>query len=164
MFERGESLCLDGRFEEAKRVLKAYLIYRPGDAGGHYYLGRTYMLSDDFRPIMAEGEYQTALRLFHRGGRESPIDRFGDEYFEMICYVDSAKVLYLQGMVVLSIGAPPPALEGPLGQALAYLDRAEAAFPEAQEVAQVRASIRNLANRVGVRLPNAADRASASRA
>lgn len=152
MFERGETLCLDGRFEDAKRLFKAYLIYRPEDAGAHYYLGRTYMLSEDFRPVMAEGEYQTALRLFVKGERISPIERFAPEYFEMICYVDSAKVLYLQSGMLATAGAPPRILRGPLQQAADYLREAETVLPEAREIEQVRGGIRALAERAGVPL------------
>jgi hypothetical protein len=149
-FDEAERLCLDGKFDEANVVLKRYLMHRPEDAGAHYYLGRTFMLSKDFRPMLAEGEFQTALRLFQRQGRESPIERFDPAYFEMMCNIDSAKVLYLQCVTVASLGATPNTFEPILGRALGYIDRAQSIMPGAAEVEQVGGPIRELAADIGV--------------
>lgn len=150
MFEHGEQLCLDLHIRDAKRVFKTYLVYRPLDAGAHYYLGRTYMLSPDFRPVLAEGEYQTALRLFIEGGRVSPIERFGNDYFEMICYVDSAKVLYQQCLIMLTARAPQRRFVSPIRRARRYLRKAEAVMPGTDEVQQVHRLIEDVAQTVGI--------------
>ena len=93
LLAKGETLCLDAKWDEAQVVLKRLLRENPLDAGGHFYLGRCYMLSrQDFRPLMAIGEFQTALRLFKQNGGASPIERFSDDYFEFICDLESTKV------------------------------------------------------------------------
>lgn len=144
-FAEAERLCLEGEFQNAKVLLKDYLIHDPEHAGAHYYLARTFMLSQDFRPIMAEGEFQTALRLFVRQGRTSPIDRFSAEYFEMMCYLDSARVIHVQCDAAFNAGAPPNVLRQPLERALDFVAKARTVMPTAAEVDQIGDPIRELA-------------------
>ncbi|PCJ52534.1 MAG: hypothetical protein COA73_16180 [Candidatus Hydrogenedentota bacterium] len=116
LFEQGEFLCLEQRWEEARPVLREFLLNNPEHAGAHFYLGRAYLLAEDFRPAIAEGEFQTALHLFQRQGKVLPIERLETpEYFEFICHLDSAKVCYLEFSMRISIGAPPQALQ-PIAQ------------------------------------------------
>jgi len=148
-FAEAERLCLEGEFADAKVMLKQYLLHDPTNPGAHYYLARTYMLSKDFRPAMAEGEFQTALRLFLRQDRESGIKRFKPEYFEMMCYLDSARVLYLHCVGGLSAGASPRLFDEPLQRALGYVDKARTVMPKAPEVDQIGDPIRELAAEIG---------------
>ncbi len=149
-FDEAERLCLEGKFAEAVPVLKQYLIHRPGDAGAHYYLGRAYMLSQDFRPAMAEGEFQTALRLFVAQGRQSPIERFQPEYFEMMCNLDSAKVLYIQTLSIVTQSDSPAVARPFIERALGYIESARSAMPGAAEVDQIGTPIRELGARFGL--------------
>jgi tetratricopeptide (TPR) repeat protein len=149
-FDEAERLSRSGEYGKAQALLKDYLLYRPDDAGAHYYLGRTYFLYEEFRPVMAEGEYQTALRLFIGQGRRSPIERFEPAYFEMICNVDSAKVLYKQCDAGLALGAPKSALRPIMERALEYIERGRIAMPDAAEVDQIGTFVRQLAREVGV--------------
>lgn len=140
MFDEGEYLCLDQRFGEARSLLKAYLMYEPEHAGAHFYLGRAFWAGDDFKPVIAEGELQLALELFIDQGRVSSIERFGDDYFEMICNVESVKVLALQ----MSRGAPSEEWMKLLERAEMYVVRAEAVMPEVQDVRDSRELVERL--------------------
>ncbi len=134
LFDQGEFLCREARWEEARTVLREFLLYRPNHAGAHFYLGRAYLLSKDFRPAIAEGELQTALRLFVQGGRISPIERFGHDYFELICNVESAKVCLVQMDLMLALGAPRTAVQPLLERAERYAREADAAMPGTKDV------------------------------
>ena len=100
LFERGEYLMLEARWAEAIPVLRQYLLENPGHPGAHFYLGRAYMLSGERLLLHAEGELITARHLFHEQGGESPIERFSDTYFELICHLELAKV-YMQIITIL---------------------------------------------------------------
>ena len=93
LFALGETLCLEARWGDARNALRAFLVDNPNHPGAHFYLGRSYLFWDeDFRPVIAEGEIQTALQLFYENGRESYIERFTPAYFEFICNIESLKV------------------------------------------------------------------------
>ncbi len=149
-FAEAEQLCLDGQFEKAKMLLKDYLLHDPEHPGAHFYLARTFTWSQDFRPALAEGEFQTALRLFIRQGRKSPIDRFSAEYFEMMCYLESAKVISMQCVAGFAAGASPQVLREPTLRALDYVEQARAVMPNAPEVDQIGQPIRVLAHELGL--------------
>ena len=134
LFDEGEFLCREARWSEARVVFKKFLLHRPNDAGAHFYLGRAYLFSDDFRPAIAEGELQTALELFVQGGRISPIERFGHDYFELICNVESAKVFLLQTEYLLLQGAPLEAVKPLLERTAHYAQEADAAMPGTKDV------------------------------
>ncbi len=138
LFDEGESLCLEEHWQEARAVLKAYLIYRPDHAGAHFYLGRTYLLS---RPVIAEGEFQTALDLFIEGGRISTIERFDHDYFELICNIEAAKACLLQIDLMLVWGAPPAAAQPLLERAKRYAREADIVMPDTQEVRDLEKAI-----------------------
>ncbi len=131
LFDQGELLCLEKRWQEARAVLKAYLIYSPDHAGAHFYLGRSYLF---FRPVIAEGELQTALELFTEGGRISTIERFPDDYFELICNIEAAKACLLQIDLMLAWGAPPALAQSLLERAERYVREADTVMPGTQEV------------------------------
>ncbi len=141
LFDEGEYLCREMRWEEARTVLREYLLYDPDHAGAHFYLGRAYLFSEDFRPAIAEGELQTALELFVEGGRISPIERFGHDYFELICYVESAKVYLLQIEFLLLIRVSAAYIQPLLDQAERYIAEAEQIMPNTKEVRSVKEAI-----------------------
>ena len=141
LFDEGEYLCREARWEEARTVLREYLLYDPYHAGAHFYLGRAYLFSEDFRPVIAEGELQTALELFVDAGRISPIERFGHDYFELICYVESAKVSLLQIEFLLLIHVPAAYIQSLLDQAERYIVEAEQIMPNTKEVRVVKEAI-----------------------
>lgn len=100
LFDRAEYLMLEARWNEAMPVLRQYLRENPGDPGAHFYLGRAYLLSGLPLLLHAEGELKTARHLFEGQGGESPIERFSDTYFELICHLELAKV-YMRIIVQL---------------------------------------------------------------
>lgn len=131
LFVQGESLCLEERWSEARVVLKEFLVHRPNHAGAHFYLGRAYHYS---RPTLAEGELQTALELFIEDGRISTIERFGHDYFELICNLESAQVCLLQTDYLRSRGMPPSATAPILERAARYVSAADAVMPGVKDV------------------------------
>ncbi|MCL4693860.1 MAG: hypothetical protein KJ060_15280 [Candidatus Hydrogenedentes bacterium] len=99
LFAAGETLYLDQRYDEAIGTFKRFLVDNPNHAGAHFYLGTCYLASDDNRWLgIAQGELQTAIALFERQGKVSPIPRFNDTYFELISHINLAKI-YL-GLVI----------------------------------------------------------------
>jgi hypothetical protein len=85
-------LCQEQKWDDAAVPLKEYLMQRPGDAAAHFYLGRCYLNGITLYPLAAEGEFEAALMLFAQNGRKSPIAEYSDQYFEMRCRLEIAKV------------------------------------------------------------------------
>jgi len=131
LFTQGEFLCLEAQWENARPLLKQFLLHHPNHAGAHFYLGRTYYYS---RPRLAEGEFQTALELFIENGRMSTIERYGDQYFELICNLESAKVCLLQTDQLIKRGVPPSMMGPTLERASRYVRAAGAVKPGAKDV------------------------------
>ena len=107
LFAQGETLYLDGRYDEAIAVFKRFLLEHPDHAGAHFYLGTCYLSSDANAWLgIAQGELQTALALFERQGKVNPIKRFSSAtYFEMICHINQAKI-YMN--LMLTVMEDPP--------------------------------------------------------
>ncbi len=103
LLKQAEALYLEGRFQDAVPVLKAFLLREPFDPGGHLYLGMCYALSDQWL-TPAEGEIKTAITLFERNGRKSTIERFPDDYFLARCHLELLKIADLQLRVLLHEG------------------------------------------------------------
>jgi len=148
LFERAEQLCLDQKWAEAQPVLREFLLQSPHHAGAHFYLGRAYLLGPDFRPAVAEGELQLALRLYKESGKESPIERFGDEYFEIICNLESMKVLLkaiaMESEQMMLVGLPPGIRRELVTRMRNYVDRAEAVNPEFEDVVNAKRILRSI--------------------
>lgn len=141
LFEQAETHCLEQEWDEASVLLKEILLVNPNHAGAHYYLGHCYLNAEDFRPHIAEGEFQTAVHIFMQTDRKSPINRFSDEYFEFICHISSAKVVLSAIQDLAEDGVPLRRLQGLLQQAQQYSDTADAVIPYAQEVQNLNALI-----------------------
>lgn len=138
LFDQGEFLCRETRWKEARVVLREFLLYRPNHAGAHFYLGRAYLFT---RPVIAEGELQTALELFIEGGRISTVERFGHDYFELICNIESAKACLLQIDPMLRWGASPASAQSLLERAERYVRDADAVMPGTKEVGDLEEAI-----------------------
>lgn len=134
LFDQAEIHCLDQEWDEASVLLKQILLTNPNHSGAHYYLGRCYLNAEDFRPHLAEGEFQTAVHIFMRTDRKSPIERFDDKYFEFICHISSAKVVLSAIQRLVEDRVPLRQLQGLMDQAREYADTADAVIPNAQEV------------------------------
>lgn len=142
LMARAEELCLAAQWEEAKPLLKRRLLTHPDDPGAHFYLGRCYLLSADFRPVLAEGELQTALNLFLRNGKKSPIERFQDDYFELICHIESAKVGLMQARILQENGAQLWQLRLLLERSRDHAETARKIRPDSDDVAALEDLIR----------------------
>lgn len=134
LFREAEIYCLDQKWDQARTALIDVLRENPLHAGAHFYLGRAYMFGSEFRPIMAEGEFLTALSLFRDQDRGSPIDRFAPEYFEMMCYVEAAKANLIQIDLYLGAGASLADVQNLVADTAYYADRAKRIAPNAPEV------------------------------
>lgn len=134
LFRHAELYCLDQKWDQARTALVEVLRENPLHPGAHFYLGRAYMFGSDFRPVMAEGEFLTALSLFRRQNRESRIERFAPKYFEMMCYIEAAKANLIQVDFYLRTGAPLEAVQGLVGDASHYAEQAQQISPNAPEV------------------------------
>ena len=136
LLKQGEALCLNQQWEEAQAVLKKHLLTHPDDAGAHYYLGRCNVYGAMFWPEVARGEYETALKLFLANGKKNPIDRFGPEYFEMICHIHSAEVLV---KVVYSLNGNGVQISNLRG----LIDKIESSIEEARKVIPDHSDVRD---------------------
>ena len=102
-FQEGEDLYLKGEYDAAIDRFKLQLQQKPEDAGAHFYLGSCYLYAaqkniggkDNAWLGIAQGELETALALFERGGKVNPVPRFDATYFEMICHINQAKIYLL---------------------------------------------------------------------
>lgn len=144
LFDRAEYEILEAQYDTAQATLKEFLLKNAEHSGAHYYLARTYTFGSSFRPDMAIGELQLALELFTEQGRKSSIERFQDDYFEVICNLDAAKVFIVQITFMQNLHAPPAAWAGHLAQAEAYVDKAKAILPESNDVTTYEQLVRGL--------------------
>jgi hypothetical protein len=149
---QAEFLVLEERWAEAIPVLSESLLLHPEDPGAHFYLGRCWLNVAKFndRPgpwlVPAEGELRLARQLFLAQGKHSPIARFSDTYFEVICNIERAKV-YLRQLTVVAehprqlAGATLESILSSLQQAI---DDAKAVDPTAPEVIQLENLLKSL--------------------
>ena len=135
--DQAEDLYRDQRYDEAIPVLKGYLLLHPDDAGAHFYLGSSYLLTSDPWLVPAMGELQTAMALFERSGKKSPIERFSDTYFELRCHLELAKVLLKQLMYLSDYPASPRISAAILERCDAILADARKVDPESPDVRQL---------------------------
>lgn len=154
LFAHGEYLCREARWGEARDVLREFLLDNPDHAGAHFYLGRSYLFwEEDFRPIIAEGELQTALALYRESG-EHHIERFPDDYFELICDVESVKVCIRQVDLMQQLGFPRQALVPVLDRAWRYTESAQKTLPDHPDVTMSREVLVAYYSSLEVKPPN----------
>lgn len=138
LIAEAEALMDAGCWGGAIPLLKQRLLEAPDDAGAHFYLGRCYINDKQRRRLaIAEGELETALNLFIRQGRQSPIRRFKPLYFEFICHAEMLHVVLEQIVFLLEHGAAPPILAY-------YAEKAERIFEEAQRLVPTGPDIENM--------------------
>ncbi len=148
------SLCEQGEYDEMIPLLKDYLLRNPNDAAAHFYLGRGYLHSpDSFRPEHAKGEFRTALNLFLRNGKQSPIDGFSSQYFEMMCHIERAKVPLRLIRESLGLAAwlwmLTPYLEECLEECKPDLEAAREIAPESKDVKDLEELIKIVSDIIG---------------
>lgn len=150
LFSQAEYLILDQRFEEAVPLLRQFLVSYPDHAGGHYYLGRCYFAAkDQFWLAIAQGELETALNLFDASGGKSPIDRFSDTYFGMICHLDIVKIQLKRAIFILEAGGPRVTCELLLADAREMLERARKIDPDSPDIQTIEQGVEDLARVLG---------------
>ncbi len=140
-FEQAEYLLLEQRYVEARTLLKEFLLDNPTHSGAHYYLGRSYLGSEDFSLAIAEGEIVTGLDFFLQQDKHSAISRFPDGYFELICHVDITRIKCLQARVVIEKNLPPALARACITEAEEAVAHARAVSPDAGETAAAQAEL-----------------------
>lgn len=144
LVQEADALLRDQKWSEARALLKEHLLLHPHDAGAHFLLGRSHLVGLNFRPFIAEGEYETAIACYLSKGRVNTIKRFKDDgYFEMMCHIEAAKV---QDRIIGTLLVYGGGLEGArlyIDKGLAYVDEARKVRPDAQEVQQYDALFRD---------------------
>ncbi|MCP4641238.1 MAG: hypothetical protein GY851_12425 [bacterium] len=149
---KAEELYLAQRYDEAIPLLRQHLVVHPDDAAGHFYLGSCYMLSSDPWMVLAQGEIETALAIFERTGKKSPIDRFTDTYFELRCHLELAKILFKQVIFLADENGPPRLAAMVVERLEETLERVRKIDPSAPEVAQLEGLIARVHTIPGLRL------------
>ncbi len=137
LFEKAEQLYREGQFQDAIPVLKAYLLTDPDHSGAHLYLGSCYCLGGQWMTF-ARGEIETALTLYERDGKKSTIERFPDEYFELRCYLELAKITMIQADVAFANPGIVP------GGPQKYLRELERIIAKTKEIAPDSEDVKNL--------------------
>ena len=143
-FAEAEQMVLEQNWEEAGPKLKEFLLQNPEHAGGHFYLGRCYLNGEDFQPYLAEGEIRTALHIFLRTGRTSPIERFPDDYFEFMCHIESAKVALNTIRLLTDEGVPFSQMGGLVARMKEHSAEAGKIKPKSEDLRELNAIISSL--------------------
>jgi len=141
---RAQALIEESRWDEAADLLKRQLLEQPDDVAAHFYLGRCYLNGSMFYPGAAAGEFETALRLFTETGRHSPISEYNDQYFELRCHLELAKVYLRTYIEYADRGAPRSILQQPMRNLKNAAEAAEKIAPESQDVRDLKSVIESL--------------------
>lgn len=148
---QAQTLCQGQQWNGAIPLLKRHLLERnPNahtDAAAHFFLGRCYMNGGRFYPGAAEGELQTALRLFLENGKQSPIEGYSDDYFELCCHLELAKVYLRLLMHAARLGAGPASMHGIFRQAQQAADNARRLAPDSDDVRELQDILDSIATR-----------------
>ncbi len=137
LVQEADALLRDQKWPEARVLLKQHLLGHPDDAGAHFLLGRSHLIGLNFRPLIAEGEYETAIACYLAKGRVNTIKRFkDDDYFEMMCYIEAAKVQDRIIGTLLVYGGGMEGMRQYIDKGMAYIDQARRVRPDADEVRQ----------------------------
>ena len=137
LVQEADALLRDQKWSEARVLLKQRLLGHPHDAGAHFLLGRSHLIGLNFRPVIAEGEYETAIACYLAKDRINTIKRFKDDgYFEMMCYIEAAKVQDRIIGTLLVYGGGMEGMREYIDKGMAYVDEARKVRPGAPEVQQ----------------------------
>jgi len=164
---QAQTLCQEEQWGAAVPLLRRHLLERDADVhadvAAHFYLGRCYLNRTPFYPGAAEGELHTALRLFLENGKHSPIEEYSDDYFELRCHLELAKVYLRLLMYAARVGASPASMHGIFRQAQGSADDARRLAPDSDEVHELQDLLDNIAHppagppsRTRPRMPHAA--------
>lgn len=134
----GAALLQEGRWEDAANAFKGQLLRHPCDVAAHFYLGRCYLNDSPMYPGAAAGEFETALRLFSGNGRHSPIAEYADDYFELRCHLELAKVYLRAHQEYLEGGVPKTVLKQLLRKLKRAAEAAEQIMPDSEDVVNLK--------------------------
>ena len=136
-----QTLCQGQQWDAAVPLLRRHLLERHPDvhanAAAHFHLGRCYLNGTPFYPGAAEGELQTALHIFLENGKQSPIEGYSDDYFELRCHLELAKVYLRLLMHAARLGASPASMHGIFRQAQQAADNARRLDPDSDDVREL---------------------------
>lgn len=142
--EEGVASLNAGDWRAAEVSLRRYLLEHPQDPAGHFYLGRCYLNGGGFFPDAAEGEFRLAITLFKEQGGKSPIPEYSDQYFELRCHLEIAKV-YMRLLNDPRVWAQgPPAMQRAYAGFQQAADDARAIDPESPDVKQLDELVRGM--------------------
>ena len=141
---RAQTLIAESQWDDAIDLLKRRLIQHPDDVAAHFYLGRCYLNGSMFYPGAAAGEFETALQLFTDKGRHSPIAEYEDQYFELRCHLELAKVYLRTYLELADRGAPKSVLQQPMRNLKKAAESAEKIAPDSQDVRDLKSVIQSL--------------------
>jgi tetratricopeptide (TPR) repeat protein len=150
LFKKGEFFCLETEWDKARDVLRQALLLEPDHSGAHFYLARAYLLAEDFRPAIAEGEFLTALHYFERDGKRCRIERFDSDYFEFITYIDLTKVCMYEYMALRGYGAHPKNLTPIIERSRIYLAKAKEIGTVPEDIDFMEENLRRLESDAGI--------------
>ncbi len=141
---QAKALIEQSRWDDAIDPLKGQLLHAPDDVAAHFYLGRCYLNGSVFYAGAAAGEFETALRLFIEQGRHSPIAEYNDQYFELRCHLELAKVFLRTYLEYVDRGAPRSVLQKPMRRLKKAAEAAEQIAPDSQDVRDLKSVIASL--------------------
>lgn len=152
LFARMISLGEQDRWPEVRPVMKAYLQRHPNDASAHLLLGQCYQWPPTLYLTVAEGEFRTALNLYHRnsdmGGLE---DILTPSEFESIIHQETARVQMKWSLYFKQIDQlPNAAAVEPLRRALIHVRKGLELEPGSRTLQEME---RSLVREVGEELP-----------
>ena len=139
-YETLERMTQEAQWDEAIPEWRRFLLDHPENSGAHFYLGRCYLNSETarWRLPLAEGEFETALALFLRQGKQSPIEGFSARYFAFRCHIEAVKVCFEQMLFLLDTDIPNDLKNGYLQGLLAKCEeaykKAEAIVPDSPDL------------------------------
>jgi len=116
-------LYRQGEWDKATVAFKQQLRSDPTNPGGHLFLGICYLNAENPWLVLAENECALALRLFTEQGGRSPIPEYPDDYFEIRCNLELAKVTLTQLDILIDGRSRSEVLQPYFDRCQAYAER-----------------------------------------
>lgn len=115
-----------GNWAAAMPLAKQLALAYPEAPGAHYLLGKTYLHNASPHLVQAEGEFRTALAMFHRGGAMMVpwADAEDNETFELVVRRDLALVSFRWIREAMRLNLPAAAIRDRLLDAKSQVDAA----------------------------------------